>query len=152
MYLKVSYFSIFLQSAEREAQAMPWCMLITSAPESQAAESLSQFIDMRDCNILTFPTAKLLSNKTILAPSCQFIMKNYFSFAQSLDKINGRQLHQTAFRNMLPNKSKELSPLCVANRDGFKQGNATRVPAQKMMPYMTVVTHANTDLYKNQLV
>ena len=63
-----------------------------------SVESLSQFIDMRDCNILTFPAAKLLSNKTILALGCQFITKNDFSFAPSLDETNGRQLHQKALQ------------------------------------------------------
>lgn len=77
-------------------QAPCGCILIMFELESHPFESLSQFVDMRDCNILTFPPAKLLSNKTILALCCQFIMRNYFSFASSLDETNGRQLHQKA--------------------------------------------------------
>ena len=63
---------------------------------------------MKDCNILTFPTAKLLSNKTILALPCQFIMKNYFSFAQSLDETNERQLDQVSSQKHVAKQIPEM--------------------------------------------
>jgi hypothetical protein len=95
--LKAPSFSFFCLSVQKRSNAM-WLHLNHVQAGGPSVESLSQFIDMRDCNILTFPAAKLLSNKTILALCCQFIMKSDFSFASSLDETNGRQLHQKALQ------------------------------------------------------